>query len=131
MNRPLSHDVQTGTRNFRNSTARALCMAVLVFLGLNLSSGEAQAQSWNLTLAQRQAYLNYYAPVILKRGDENNGKQGRDWLTNFDFDRDGNFSNNRLNWINIASTSPPRRAGPARTATGASAPRSIPPSSNT
>lgn len=81
--------------------ARVLCTAVLVILGLSLTSQEAQAQSWNLTLAQRQAYLNYYAPVLLKRGDENDGKQGRDWITNFDFDRDGNFSNNRLNWLNI------------------------------
>jgi hypothetical protein len=39
--------------------------------------------------------------VILKRGDENNSKQGRDWITNFDFDQDGDFSNNRVNWLNI------------------------------
>ncbi len=85
----------------RTGTARVLCTAVLVILGLSWSPQEAQAQSWSLTMAQRQAYLNYYAPVILKRGDENDGKQGRDWLANFDFDRDGNFSNNRLNWLNI------------------------------
>lgn len=81
--------------------ARVLCTAVVAVLGLAWSPEEAQAQSWSLTVAQRQAYLNYYAPVILKRGDENDGKQGRDWITNFDFDRDGNFSNNRLNWLNI------------------------------
>ncbi|WP_447003578.1 hypothetical protein ACRAKI_28515 [Saccharothrix isguenensis] len=50
-----------------------------------------------LTAAQRQAYLNHYAPVILKRGDENNGKQGRDRLANFDFDRDGVYATNRAN----------------------------------
>jgi hypothetical protein len=61
----------------------------------------ASAQAWSLTKEQRQAYLNYYAPVILKRGDENNNKQGRDWITNFDFDQDGDFSNNRVNWLNI------------------------------
>ncbi len=81
--------------------AHALCTAVLAILALTWSPEEIQAQAWNLTVAQRQAYLNYYAPVILKRGDENDGKNGRDWLTNFDFDRDGNFSNNRLNWINV------------------------------
>lgn len=61
----------------------------------------ASAQTWSLTNDQRRAYLNYYAPIILKRADENNDKQGRDWITNFDFDQDGNFSNNRVNWLNI------------------------------
>ena len=51
----------------------------------------ASAQTWSLTNDQRRAYLNYYAPIILKRADENNNKQGRDWITNFDFDQDGNF----------------------------------------
>lgn len=78
-------------------------LAIVAFLLLTLSFGasQAHAQSWSLTKAQRQAYLQYYAPVILKRGDENDGKQGRDWLANFDYDRDGNFSNNRVNWRNI------------------------------
>ncbi|HKP14265.1 MAG TPA: hypothetical protein VJZ91_19245 [Blastocatellia bacterium] len=76
-------------------------VALLVLLGLSFGAGRAHAQSWSLSTAQRQAYLNYYAPLILKRGDENNSKEGRDWLTNFDFDRDGDFSNNRLNWRNI------------------------------
>ena len=56
-----------------------------------------------LTAQQKRAYLYYYAPVLLKRGDENNGKVGRDWMTNFDFDRDGDFSNNRINWANVPS----------------------------
>ena len=62
---------------------------------------QASAQTWSLTTAQRQAYLNYYAPEILKRADENNNKQGRDWITNFDFDQDNDFSNNRVNWLNV------------------------------
>jgi hypothetical protein len=68
-----------------------------------MSQVQAQvgAQSWTLTNEQRRAYLYYYAPVILKRGDENNGKEGRDWLTNFHFDQDGRFSTNRVNWRNI------------------------------
>ena len=68
---------------------------------MSLTASQASAQSWGLTKAQRQAYLKYYAPVILKRGDENNSKQGRDWITNFDFDQDGDFSNNRVNWLNV------------------------------
>lgn len=59
------------------------------------------AQAWSLTTAQRQAYLYYYAPVILKRADEKSNQAGLDWLTNFDFDRDANFSNNRVNWLGI------------------------------
>jgi hypothetical protein len=61
-------------------------------------AGSAAAAPWSLTTAQRQAYLVYYAPVILKRGDENNGREGSDWLSNYDFDRDGDFSDNRVNW---------------------------------
>ena len=76
-------------------------IATMILMGWSVMDDRAAAQTWSLTKAQRQAYLNYYAPVILKRGDENNGKQGRDWLTNFDFDQDGDFSNNRLNWRNI------------------------------
>jgi hypothetical protein len=85
----------------RKAGTRSLAIVVLVLLTIGFGAGQAHAQAWSLTKAQRQAYLQYYSPVLLKRGDENNGKQGRDWLANFDFDRDGNFSNNRLNWLNI------------------------------
>ncbi len=98
MNLPLHRDTPAA---FRKSAARALCIIVLAVVGLHSAPAEAQTAPWSLTKMQRQAYLNYYAPVLLKRGDENNGKQGRDWLANYDFDRDGNFSNNRLNWLNI------------------------------
>ncbi|MDQ3405443.1 MAG: hypothetical protein M3548_18965 [Actinomycetota bacterium] len=64
-------------------------------------AGTAAAAPWTLTAAQRQAYLYHYAPVIFKRGDENNGREGSDWLSNYDFDRDGNFSNNRVNWRTV------------------------------
>lgn len=80
---------------------RMLVIALFAFAGLGVTEDKASAQAWNLTKEQRKAYLNYYAPVILKRGDENDGKQGRDWITNYDFDQDGDFSNNRLNWLNI------------------------------
>ncbi len=92
---------------------RSLAVALLVLLALSFGASQAHAQSWNLTKAQRQAYLQYYAPVILKRGDENNGKQGRDWLTNFDFDRDGDFSNNRVNWLNIGQYISASQSGPS------------------
>jgi hypothetical protein len=59
----------------------------------------AYAQAWSLTKTQRQQYLQYYAPIILQRADENDGKVGRDWITNFDFDRDGDYANNRYNWL--------------------------------
>jgi hypothetical protein len=80
---------------------RSLTIVALVLLTLSFGASHAHAQAWSLTKAQRQAYLHYYAPVILQRADGNNGKQGRDWITNFDFDQDGNFSNNRVNWLNV------------------------------
>jgi hypothetical protein len=79
----------------------ALGLLALSMLTPNVGIRQAQAQAWSLTTAQRQAYLYYYAPVILKRGDENDGKQGRDWITNYDFDQDGNFSTNRVNWLKV------------------------------
>ncbi len=93
---------------------RSLVLAALVLCGLGLGAGQARAQAWSLTKAQRQAYLNYYAPLILKRADENNSKQGRDWITNFDFDQDGDFSNNRVNWLNV-----PQYVNAAQGGTGA------------
>jgi hypothetical protein len=81
---------------------RGLLVALLVLAGLAWpGAGDSAAQAWTLTTAQRQAYLAYYAPVIFKRGDENNGQEGSDWLSNYDFDRDGDFSNNRVNWRNV------------------------------
>jgi hypothetical protein len=86
-------------------------------LGLTLAffacSIAASAQTWSLTNEQRRAYLNYYAPIILKRADENNNKQGRDWITNFDFDQDGNFSTNRVNWLNIPNYVNASATGPS------------------
>ncbi len=81
--------------------SQIVVIALLALAGLGMTETHASAQAWSLTTAQRKAYLNYYAPLILKRGDENNDKQGRDWLTNYDFDQDGNFSNNRVNWRTI------------------------------
>jgi hypothetical protein len=81
--------------------SRLLLIALFALMSLSATEHQAEAQTWSLTKEQRKAYLNYYAPVILKRGDENDNKQGRDWITNFDFDQDGDFSNNRVNWLNV------------------------------
>jgi len=59
----------------------------------------AWAQTWSLSGEQRKEYLNYYSPIIFKRANENeSGHEGFDWITNFNFDRDGVFSNNKVNW---------------------------------
>ncbi|MFD7658528.1 hypothetical protein ACFV4N_31525 [Actinosynnema sp. NPDC059797] len=79
---------------------RALTLITAVLATLLVAPHQAAA-AWSLTTAQRRAYLSHYAPVILKRGDENDGKQGRDWLTNFDFDRDGDYATNRANWLDV------------------------------
>lgn len=98
------HSSSTSSAGLVKVWSYFLALATLfVLLPLPFGASEAQAQAWTLTKAQRQAYLQYYAPVILKRSDENEGKSGRDWLSNFDFDRDGNFSNNRTNWGSIGS----------------------------
>ncbi|GAB3352068.1 hypothetical protein [Lysobacter tyrosinilyticus] len=80
-----------------------LLCALLLLLGAGLVPNSAQAQAWTLNQAQRQAYLNYYAPVILQRAEEDSSKPGRDWISNYDFDRDSNFSNNRYTWANVLS----------------------------
>lgn len=84
-------------RGLRGLVAALLMTTAVVWPG----SGTAAADTWTLTTAQRQAYLSYYAPVIFKRSDENNGREGADWLSNYDFDRDGDFSNNRVNWRTV------------------------------
>lgn len=80
--------------------ARALVLAAIVLATLPVTGNrQAHAAVPLLTKAQRQAYLNYYAPVIFKRANENDGQDGRDWLTNFDFDQDHNFATNRVHWL--------------------------------
>lgn len=78
--------------------------------------GEAHAQAWSLTTEQRQAYLQHYAPIILKRGNGDDGRHGYDWVTSFDFDQDGDFSNNKLHWKQI-----PQYVDGARAGTGVNA----------
>lgn len=71
-------------------------------LGLMASAAPAWAENWSLTNQERRLYLGYYAPLIFKKADEGARKHhGYDWVTNFDFDRDGVFSNNKANWEDI------------------------------
>jgi hypothetical protein len=92
---------------------RAFVVAVVVLGSATVVTTPARAAAPLLTTAQRQAYLYYYAPLILKRGDENDSKQGRDWLTNYDFDQDGDFSTNRLDWLQINRYTDASAAGAA------------------
>ena len=78
-------------------------LAALVLLAAALPARTVHAQAWLLTQAERKAYLQHYAPVIMQRAEENSSKKGRDWISNYDFDRDGNFANNRYSWPNLLS----------------------------
>lgn len=88
------------------------CIAMSIMLSLLTPTQQLRAASWTLSTAQRQAYLNYYAPIIMKRANADEGYHGRDWITNFDFDRDGTFANNRANWFNIPQYVNAATAGP-------------------
>lgn len=55
--------------------------------------------NWSLNDDNRRAFLEYYAPIILKRGNEDEQRAGRDWLTNYDFDRDFSFADNKREWL--------------------------------
>ena len=94
--------VRPGTFAFRGVMLRGL-LAALVLLAAALPVRTAYAQAWLLTPAERKAYLQHYAPVIMQRAEESSSKKGRDWIANYDFDRDGNFANNRYTWANLLS----------------------------
>jgi hypothetical protein len=78
-------------------------LAALLLFTAALPVHTAHAQAWLLTQAERKAYLQHYAPVIMQRAEEGSSKKGRDWIANYDFDRDGNFANNRYTWANLLS----------------------------
>ena len=62
----------------------------------------ARPPVWSLSDAERRAYLEYYSPIIFKRSNEDGFDQrGLDLVTNFDFDRDYVFSNNKRHWEEI------------------------------
>ena len=80
-----------------------MMLGALVLLGGILPAQAAHAQAWLLNKEERKSYLQYYAPLIMQRAEESSSKRGRDWLANYDFDRDGNFANNRYDWANLLS----------------------------
>ncbi|QRO01410.1 hypothetical protein JRI60_21515 [Archangium violaceum] len=92
-------------------------LGLLAVLALTLAGlcwpAEAHAQTWSLTTAQRKAFLQYYAPIVLKRANGNDGRHGYDWITQFDFDQDGDFSNNKLHWKTINQYVDASRTGPS------------------
>ncbi len=100
------------TRQTRTPRRLGLPALLAVTLAcLVVSASPAQAQAWTLSKAQRQEFLHYYAPVVFKRANGNDSRHGYDWITNFDFDQDGNFSNNKLNWKDIERYVDAARAG--------------------
>ena len=57
---------------------------------------------WSLSDDERRAYLAYYSPILFKRSNEDGHDQrGLDLVTNFDFDQDYTFSNNKRNWEEV------------------------------
>ncbi len=42
--------------------------------------------------------MHYYSPLIFKCADEDKYGGGYDWITNFDFDKDGIYYNNKKSW---------------------------------
>ena len=78
-----------------------LLMSLWLLLATLLPAFAVNAQAWLLTETERKNYLKHYAPVIMQRAEEDSGKRGRDWISNYDFDRDGNFANNRYSWPNL------------------------------
>ncbi len=59
--------------------------------------------SWTLTNPERRAFLEYYAPIIFKRANGDDGEIGRDWITNYDFDRDFRFNDNKREWKDVGA----------------------------
>ena len=69
---------------------------------LSLAMSTAASATWTLSDNVRREYIEYYSPIILKRSNEDSSNErGLDLVTNFDFDRDGRFANNKRNWEDI------------------------------
>ena len=78
-----------------------IALMPMVALLMALACAVPAHANWTLSDAERAQFLEYYAPVILKRGNGNKGDHGRDWITNFDFDRDFVFSDNGREWDDV------------------------------
>jgi hypothetical protein len=74
--------------------------AALLLAGGALAGAASGPAPWLLTSKQRRAFLYAYAPIIFKAADEGKKRIGHEWMTNYDFDRDGFFlPNNGENWL--------------------------------
>ncbi len=80
---------------------QTLCILTVTGAAFLAPASESHAL-WSLTMEQRRAYLEYYAPIIMKRTDENSLVEfGLDWITNYDFDNDQDYSTNKGNWEDV------------------------------
>lgn len=71
-------------------------------VALSLAIPSVASSSWTLTDNARRAHIEYYSPIIFKRSNEDSSdERGLDLVTNFDFDRDGRYANNKRNWEDI------------------------------
>ncbi|KFE70426.1 hypothetical protein [Hyalangium minutum] len=104
----IQQRLSEASRRFGSFGALALMLACLC-----VPTSNAHAQAWTLSTPQRQAYLHYYAPIVFKRANANDNRHGYDWITNFNFDQDGDFSNNKRNWKNIYQYINASRTGPS------------------
>ena len=102
MTRNLLQMYSSNAQHFLLNFMKSLILIMLFGMyGWSSPQGALAEEPWVLSNDQRRAFLHYYSPIILKRADEDKGEGkhiGHDWITNFDYDRDGKFSNNRKNW---------------------------------
>jgi hypothetical protein len=83
---------------------KASSLMVFLVLAGAMVAESASAQAWSLTNDQRRAYLRYYSPILMYRTNEDVPEhRGFGWMTNYDYDRDFDFSSNKLNWRNLPS----------------------------
>lgn len=83
---------------FKNAIELLLSFAVFLFV-----CSSSDAYNWTLSNYQHRLFLQFYAPLLFKRVDESSSRRGYDWVTNFDFDNDKDFSNNKENWEELNS----------------------------
>ncbi len=56
------------------------------------------SKPWVLTIDEKRKFLHYYSPIIFKASNETINTPGFDWITNFNFDKDMIYKNNKKNW---------------------------------
>lgn len=70
---------------------------------LTILTGVASVANADIfTDEQRREYLRYYAPIIMKRSHETpSSRYGHDWITNYGFDNDEDYSTNKGSWEKV------------------------------